>query len=109
MGHFITQLYSWATDDGEVVATMRWRLLKFQPRPKKAAKAAPKRQRPRPGITLDNQFFWDGLKDEKLLIQKCSNCGYMQAPPDPMCPKCQSLEWESVSYTHLTLPTICSV
>jgi len=96
VGHFITQLYSWATDDGEVVATMRWRLLKFQPRPKKAAKAAPKRQRPRPGITLDNQFFWEGLKDEKLLIQKCSNCGYMQAPPDPMCPKCQSLEWEYV-------------
>jgi hypothetical protein len=60
------------------------------------AKAAPKRSRPRPGITLDNQFFWEGLKDEKLLIQKCTSCGYMQAPPDPMCPKCQGLEWDYV-------------
>ena len=101
-GHFITQLYQWKTDEGELVATMRWRLLKFKPRPKgdakKAAakKAAANRPRPRPGVTLDNEFFWNGLKEEKLLIQQCAGCGHMQAPPDPMCPKCQGLEWRHV-------------
>lgn len=99
MGHFITQLYKWTEDSGDIVATMRWRLLKFKPRAKKPGapkKEAAKRERPHPGITLDNAFFWNGLKEEKLLIQKCAGCGHLQAPPDPMCPKCQGLEWEYV-------------
>ncbi len=49
-----------------------------------------------PSISPDTAFFWDGLKDRKLLIQRCADCGTMRVPPRPMCGKCQSLNWDSV-------------
>lgn len=51
---------------------------------------------PRPGITRDNQFFWDGLAQEKLLIQRCAACRRLQHPPAPMCPGCHGLEMDSI-------------
>lgn len=51
---------------------------------------------PRPGITRDNQFFWEGLAQEKLLIQRCAACHRLQHPPAPMCPGCHGLEMESI-------------
>jgi uncharacterized OB-fold protein len=41
----------------------------------------------------DQDFFWDGVKAGKLLIQKCLDCGVLRQPPGPMCPRCQSLKW----------------
>jgi len=41
----------------------------------------------------DQDFFWEGVKDGKLLIQKCHDCGALRQPPGPMCPHCQSLKW----------------
>jgi uncharacterized OB-fold protein len=52
--------------------------------------------RPRPSTNLDNQFFFDGAKDGKLLIQTCSSCGALRHPPGPMCPSCRSVEWGTV-------------
>ncbi len=52
--------------------------------------------RPRVAVNRDTRFFWDGLKQGKLLIQKCSQCGELRHPPGPMCPKCNSLEWETL-------------
>lgn len=43
----------------------------------------------------DQDFFWDGVDQGKLLFQRCSHCGAMRQPLGPMCPKCQSLDWES--------------
>lgn len=43
--------------------------------------------------------FWDGVKDGKLLLQKCKSCGSFLNPPRPMCPKCQSVEQEWVPAT----------
>jgi uncharacterized OB-fold protein len=54
-----------------------------------------RRSRPRPAITHDNEFFWRGVQEGKLLIQRCS-CGRLRHPPGPMCPVCHSLEWDSV-------------
>ena len=54
-----------------------------------------RRLRPRPAITRDNEFFWRGVQDGKLLIQRCS-CGRLRHPPGPMCPVCHSLEWDPV-------------
>ncbi|HVJ97469.1 MAG TPA: zinc ribbon domain-containing protein, partial [Acidimicrobiia bacterium] len=28
-----------------------------------------------PTMTADTQFFWDGCKDGRLLIQRCDGCG----------------------------------
>src|SRR5439155_21936254 len=53
-------------------------------------------RRPRPAITQDNAFFFEGARDGKLLIQRCASCGRLRHPPRPMCPHCRSLEWDTV-------------
>ncbi len=97
-GHFIDQLYTFTADDGEVVGTMRFRLLKFRPpaRTPSAASEKPRVRRPRPAANQDNAFFWDGIKRGKLLIQRCTGCQRLRHPPGPMCPKCSSLEWDTL-------------
>ncbi|HEV3354039.1 MAG TPA: OB-fold domain-containing protein [Acidimicrobiales bacterium] len=44
----------------------------------------------------DSRFFWDGVRDGRLLLQRCSGCSALRHPPGPMCPECLSLEWEAV-------------
>lgn len=51
---------------------------------------------PRPGITHDNRFFWEGVAQGRLLIQRCASCGRLQHPPAPMCPGCHGLEMDAV-------------
>jgi uncharacterized OB-fold protein len=50
---------------------------------------------PRPGITHDNRFFWEGVAQHELRIQRCTRCHRLQHPPTPMCPACQemAMEW----------------
>jgi uncharacterized OB-fold protein len=49
-----------------------------------------------PSMTRDTQFFWDGVKAHKLLIQRCSACRALRHPPRPMCPQCNALSWDTV-------------
>jgi uncharacterized OB-fold protein len=44
----------------------------------------------------DNRFFWEGVADGRLLVQRCVSCGALRHPPGPMCPRCQSLDWDTV-------------
>jgi len=48
-----------------------------------------------PSVTADTQFFWDGVTEHRLLIQRCVGCGTLRHPPRPMCPNCQSFEWDT--------------
>lgn len=81
-----------AFDTGEVVATMRWSILKYAPKER-----SPQRPlRPRPAITEDNAFFFRGLQEGKLLIQRCTGCGTLRHPPMPACGTCRSFHWEPV-------------
>jgi uncharacterized OB-fold protein len=48
-----------------------------------------------PSVTADTQFFWDGVKEHRLLIQRCVACGTLRHPPRPMCPTCHSFEWDT--------------
>ena len=52
--------------------------------------------RPRPAMSRDTQFLWEGLKNGKLLIQRCADCKKLRHPPSPMCPACRSLNWDTV-------------
>ena len=52
-----------------------------------------------PAVTHDTQFFWDGLKHHRLLIQRCTGCQSLRHPPRPMCPRCNSVEWDTVEST----------
>lgn len=51
---------------------------------------------PKPGITHDNRFFWEGLAQHRLLIQRCASCGRLQHPPAPMCPGCHGFEMDAI-------------
>lgn len=98
VGHFVTMRYAYRDQHGELVGTMRWSVLKYRPHPKPGAvgSSEPRPLRPRPAVTPDSQFWWDGLREDKLLIQRCDSCGKLRHPPRPMCPHCQSLEWDTI-------------
>ena len=49
-----------------------------------------------PSMTADSQFFWDGAKERRLLIQRCAACGALRHPSRPMCPNCHSLDWDTL-------------
>ena len=53
----------------------------------------------RPTLSPDTAFFWEGLRERRLLIQRCASCGVLRHPPRPMCPECNSLEWDTVAAT----------
>ena len=48
--------------------------------------------RPTPEPTVDSKPYWDGLKERRLLLQQCGNCGLVRHYPRPMCAACHSLE-----------------
>ena len=97
VGHFVTTRQEYRDAAGELVGTMTFRILKFKPAPKKDTEVdASKAKRPRPAITHDNAFWFEGAKEHKLLIQRCANCGQLRHPPGPMCPACQSKDWDTV-------------
>jgi uncharacterized protein len=47
-----------------------------------------------PSISPDTEFFWSGLTDHELRIQRCTYCQTLRVPPRPMCANCQSLNWD---------------
>ena len=107
-GYFVTLVmdyFSTAAKDGadEKVGQLMFRVFKFRPAqvhtpaPAAAGEAAiPKIKRPAPGVSDDNRFFWEGVKQGKLLIQRCKSCGDLHHPPGPVCPKCHSFEWDTI-------------
>jgi 3-oxo-4,17-pregnadiene-20-carboxyl-CoA hydratase alpha subunit len=101
VGHFVTTRVDYRTADGELVATMRFRILKFKPGTGRSAAAEKEEQRerplrPRPALTQDNAFWFEGARQHRLLIQRCKECGTLRHPPRPMCAECRSYEWDVV-------------
>ncbi len=79
-------------DAGEPVATMRFRILKYLP----PDRTPPRPPRPRPALTQDNAFWFEGAQAHRLLIQRCASCGTLRHPPLPACAVCGSLDWDTV-------------
>jgi uncharacterized OB-fold protein/acyl dehydratase len=97
-GHFVTQRMTYRDQHGEVVATMDFRMLKFKPRRALADVAPPSpRRRPRPAMNADTAFFWEGLREGRLLLSACGGCGALCHPPETVCPACGSPEWKRVA------------
>jgi len=85
-GFFITQMITWRVGD-EDVAEMMWRMMKFKPREaEKPSSTVPDDLDPdymmRPAASRDTQFFWDGVNDHELRIQRRPD-GTLQHPPVP--------------------------
>ena len=105
IGHFVTTKVDYRTDDGELVGTMRFRILKFKPGTGRTAAggdekagdgARPRALRPRPALTQDNAFWFEAAKEHRLVIQRCASCGTLRHPPRPVCAECHSYEWDTV-------------
>jgi len=53
-------------------------------------------RRPAPIVTDDSAAFWDAAAEQRLVAQRCGECGRLRHPPRPMCPHCSSLSIEVV-------------
>jgi uncharacterized OB-fold protein len=55
--------------------------------------------KPYPVPTPTSQPFWDGLRQRKVLIQRCRDCSLSFFYPRSNCPRCLSaaLDWTEVS------------
>ncbi len=117
-GFFVTLIqtfYSEAPDskknqegqEDEKVGELLFRVFKFKPaqrsnavekqpeakEEKKEEKAAKKViKRPKPGISDDTRFFWEGCEAGELRVQHCKCCDKLQHPPAPVCVHCQSFD-----------------
>ncbi len=47
---------------------------------------------PRPAPDELTKFFWDGCNQQRLMILRCTGCGYYIHWPRPVCPKCLSTD-----------------
>jgi uncharacterized OB-fold protein len=58
----------------------------------------PDRPLPQP-VTPEAKPFWDGLKQEKLMLPKCDDCGHVFFYPRILCPRCHSrtISWVQAS------------
>lgn len=95
----MTLAYEFTDQNGEVVGRESFRVLKFKPNvaqaaPEAEAKDAPEYPHPRPAITHDNAFFWEGLAQRKLLFQSFD--GRLRHPPGPMDPVTGALDYDIV-------------
>lgn len=89
-GWFITTATRWLVGD-ELVAEMIFRILRYKPEPRPAMT---KTEPIQPVITADNAFFWAGVNDGELRIQRCGECGTLRHPPGPACPACGAVKQE---------------
>jgi uncharacterized OB-fold protein len=49
---------------------------------------------PLPMPTPDSKPYWEGLREGRLLIQKCGRCGKLRHYPRPVCDACFAMEVE---------------
>ncbi len=47
----------------------------------------------------DSQPYWDGMKERRLMLQQCADCGTIRHYPRPVCGACYSMnvEWIEAS------------
>jgi uncharacterized OB-fold protein len=58
----------------------------------------PDRPLPQP-ITPEARPYWDGLKEKKLMLPRCGDCGHTFFYPRVVCPRCHSrtITWVQAS------------
>jgi uncharacterized protein len=52
---------------------------------------------PLPMPTPDSKPYWEGLREGRLLIQKCGRCGKLRHYPRPVCDACFAMEFEWIA------------
>jgi hypothetical protein len=56
-------------------------------------------KKPMPRVTPDAEPFWKALRERRVVLPYCRDCGKPHLPPGPVCPFCFSdrLEWRAAS------------
>jgi len=56
-------------------------------------------EKPIPVPSETNAPYWEGARERRLVLQRCTACGWYNNPPRIICPQCQgeSFEWSQVS------------
>ncbi|HPG26729.1 MAG: OB-fold domain-containing protein [Spirochaetaceae bacterium] len=49
-----------------------------------------------PTPDADDAWFWKGVAEDRLLLQRCAECRLLRHPPSPMCSGCNALAWETL-------------
>jgi uncharacterized OB-fold protein/acyl dehydratase len=96
-GWFVTTRYTW-TSDGEPVASMAWRVLKYRPGAPPPPRGSGSPTVMRPAVSPDTAFFWAGTAAGELRVQRCDGCGALRHPPGPMCPSCGAMTTGTPGY-----------
>lgn len=100
-GFFVTLKMTYFSEqpegqDDEKVGDMIFRVIKFKPAQKPDKPTVKKetavRKRPKPAISDDNRFFWEGFEANELRIQACNSCKKLQHPPAPVCMHCHTFD-----------------
>ncbi len=90
IGRFISSVKEYRDESGEVVARQRWRILRYRPA---NSAAAERPERPEIAVNIDNEFWFAAAQQQRLVIQRCTDCAELRHPPAPSCPSCQSFAW----------------
>ena len=62
---------------------------------------------------MTSREFFDGVREGRLVVQRCAACGELAVPPKAVCPSCESIRWERAtlggdgevsSYTVIRVP-----
>ena len=54
---------------------------------------------PAPVVNADSAPYWEGARDERLLLQRCGDCGAVRFFPRYLCTECgsDSVDWVEAS------------
>lgn len=97
-GYFVTEQAEYFNQHDELFGEARITYFKYRPPeqpPGKPPGSRPKIERIRPVENHDSKHYWQGLRDGRLLLQRCDACQTYRHPPQPMCQQCQSLKWSA--------------
>jgi uncharacterized OB-fold protein len=47
-------------------------------------------QKPVPVASIESKPYWEGVRQHRLLIPSCEDCGHRWFPPSLLCPNCNS-------------------
>jgi uncharacterized OB-fold protein/predicted thioesterase len=89
-GYFVTTRMDVRVGD-DLAGTHRFRILKYAP-----ARRRDTPPRPRPVVNRDNAGFWEGVRQHRLLIQRCTSCATLRFPWLPGCHACGCPDWAPV-------------
>ncbi|MFI6937404.1 bifunctional MaoC family dehydratase N-terminal/OB-fold nucleic acid binding domain-containing protein [Streptomyces sp. NPDC050287] len=95
-GYFVTTRMEVRVGE-HLAGTHRFRILKYAPAHRPERKPPPRPvTRPRPVVNRDNAGFWDGVRQHRLLIQRCTACASLRFPWLPGCNACGCPEWDTI-------------